>query len=499
MIDDSGVAAHRSGLVRQLLVIIGTAVLSVQVVNAAEPESRAAALEFDTEYVPPPGDALVHHTGGYAKVMCSAVFITGLDPEFAAQNIGFFTGPYAAREQVEKPVIDAAEKAVHITIPGGVTRTARYIGDQGCVTLPVGEQSLYFTPSEIESRLSDPATTPWPMGDVLEQKSLPPGLDRHLLEQAVEAAFDPPSGMTAAYLVVWKGQIIAERYGEGITLHTPLESWSMTKTLSATLLGTLIVQGIYDLYQNAPIPEWQGGDDPRADIRISDLLQMASGLRARSPNDPDFDPSGPYPDHLYLYTGGDSAFHYAATRPLQWPPGTVGRYRNTDPVLVNYLIRLGVEGQGGDYHAYPQQALFDRIGIRNLIIETDPYGNFLGQGYSLGSARDWARLGMLYLQDGVWNGERILPEGFVRFATTPAPAWEADGQPVYGGSFWLNRNRALPVPEDAYRMVGVGGQNTLIIPSHDLVVVRLGHYRGVNAGVMAFQRSLELLMQAIPR
>ena len=129
------------------------------------------------------------------------------------------------------------------------------------------------------------------------------------------------------------------------------------------------------------------------------------GLRIRAPQDPDYDPSGPYPDHLYLYTGGVNSYHYAATRPQQWPPNTVGRYRNTDPVLVSYLIRLALEKSGKDYLSFPQAALFDKVGIRTMRIETDPFGNFLGQGYEVGSGRDWARLGNLYLQDGVWNGE----------------------------------------------------------------------------------------------
>src|SRR5207248_5884578 len=107
------------------------------------------------------------------------------------------------------------------------------------------------------------------------------------------------------------------------------------------------------------------------------------------PKDPDYDPSGPYPDHLYLYTGAVNLFHYAATRPLQWPPGTVGRYHNTDPVLVNYLIRLAVEKRGEEYLSFPRRALFDKIGIRSMVMETDPYGNFLTQGYELASARDW--------------------------------------------------------------------------------------------------------------
>jgi CubicO group peptidase (beta-lactamase class C family) len=134
-----------------------------------------------------------------------------------------------------------------------------------------------------------------------------------------------------------------------------------------------------------------------------------------------------------------------------------------------------------------------------MVIETDPHGNLLGQGYDLMSARDWARLGNLYLQDGVWKGERILPEGFVTFVSTLAPAWVADKRPIYGGFFWINGDGALPVPKEAFFMSGAGGQTTLIIPSHDLVVVRLGHYKGSQVGASSFKKALELLMEAVPR
>jgi CubicO group peptidase (beta-lactamase class C family) len=202
---------------------------------------------------------------------------------------------------------------------------------------------------------------------------------------------------------------------------------------------------------------------------------------------------------VYLYTGSVNAFHYAATRPLQWPPGTVGRYRNTDPVLINYLVRLAVEKRGEEYLSFPQRALFDKIGIRTMVMETDAYGNFLAQGYELASARDWARLGNLFLQDGIWNGERILPEGYVKFASTPAPAWEADKRPVYGAFFWINGDESFPVPREAYYMAGSGTQIALIIPSHDLVVVRLGHYRGGAPGFESLRKALALIMQAVPR
>src|SRR5262245_29925756 len=245
--------------------------------------ARAKALELNTPYVPPPGDALEHHASGFAKTVCSAVFISGLDPDFAAENVWVFNGPYEERGKLGRPVIDRAAKAVHVTLPNGVRRTARSLGNQGCVTLPLGKDSVRFKPISVKRRLPDASTQPWPMGDVLPKTPPPAELDAAKLKQAADAAFGLASGMTTAFVVTWKGRLIAERYGQSITMHTPLVGWSMGKSVTATLMGILIKQGVYDPWQPAPIPEWQGPGDPRGRIRIADLLRMSSGLRIRAP------------------------------------------------------------------------------------------------------------------------------------------------------------------------------------------------------------------------
>ena len=417
--------------------------------------ARGAELELDTEYTPPPGEALHHHTAGFARTLCSAVFLTGLDPEDAATNIWGFMSPFEERRHVVERVVDLEHQSVSLTLPDGVTRVAQRYKNQGCVALPIGEDSVYFTPTDVPRDLPPAATTPWPMGDVLPDEAWPVEVDMTKVEDALDAGFGPPEARTLALLVTYKGRIIGERYSDEVSIHTPLESWSMTKSLTGTLVGVL-VQQVYD-------------------------------------------PSIGYPDHVYLYTGTVNSYQYAATRPQQWPPNAVGRYRNTDPVLASYLVRLAVEARGENYHAFPQRNLFDKIGIRDAVIETDPYGNFHGQGRALMPARNWARLANLYLTDGVWNGERLLPEGWVDYASAPAPAWVADGRPQYGGSHvWVNADQADPIPESAVSMRGAGGQSATIIPTHQLVVVRIGKYTGAGPGARALRQAFELLMQAVP-
>jgi CubicO group peptidase (beta-lactamase class C family) len=151
--------------------------------------------------------------------------------------------------------------------------------------------------------------------------------------------------------------------------------------------------------------------------------------------------------------------------------------------------------RGEEYLTFSQRSLFDQIGNRRQVLETDPYGNFLLTGYDYGTARNWARLGLLYLHDGMWQGRRILPEGWAKFVSTLAPAWK---RPVYGGFFWINGDGALNLPKTAYFAAGAGGQRMFVIPSHDLVVVRMGHFRGDRAGMKALNAALAELIAAVP-
>src|SRR5579872_936110 len=440
----------------------------------------------------PVGTSVELGLAGYAKVLCSAVFVSGRDPAEAFQNSGFFMMPDDRHDGVQYAV-DRDQKLVRVT-RGAASRSAKFYGDQGCIIQSQKGESIHFKPLPVRTRLPEAMSQAWPMGDKDPDDAAPAGIDRTRLSKALDLAFGDPDGLTAAFLVVHKGRIVAERYMPGITKDTQLESWSMGKSITATLFALLVKDGIYKLDDPAPVPDWRKPGDPRGAIRIVDLLHMSSGLRFIATQDPDYTPDKGYPDHFLVYTGALDSVQFSISRPLQFPPNTEGRYRNCDPLTIGWLIQQAVQKRGEEYLSYPQRALFDRIGIRRQVLETDPYGNFLLTGYDYGTARSWARLGLLYLHDGVWQGQRILPEGWAKFVSTLAPAWK---RPVYGGFFWINGDGALNIPKTAYYASGAGGQRMFVIPSHDLVVVRMGHFRGDRPGMKAMNAALAEVMAAV--
>ncbi len=429
----------------------------------------------------------------YAKILCSAVFVSGRDVEEARRNSAYFLMAERDRTQPVRVEVNRERRRVSATLRG-TTRTAAFYGDQGCVIHPEGHDRVFFTPVAVTTTLPDAGRQPWPMGDAPSTAAWPAGLDKARLEAAVDRAFADPEGLTAAVVVVHQGQIVGERYMPGITRDTQLESWSMGKSLTATLVGLELQRGTFRLDDPAPVPAWRRPGDPRGAIRVRDVMQMSSGLSFTGQDDRHLDPATQYHDHFFIYAGAVDAFAYATSSPLEFAPGVVGRYRNSDPMTLGFLVRQSVEARGETYLTYPQRALFDRIGIRRQVLEPDPWGNFLLSGYDYGTARNWARLGMLYLQDGVWQGQRLLPEGFTTFVRTPAPAWQ---RREYGGQFWVNGEGQWNLPRDAYFMSGAGGQHVFVVPSHDLVVVRMGHQRGAPAGTAALNASLADLVAAI--
>lgn len=409
-----------------------------------------------------------------AKRLCSAVFVSHRDPEEALVNSVW------TEIDLERPeyAVDHQSGTVTITL-GDAVRQARFHGDQGCTILPSGANDVYFDPVPVGTALPDPMAQEWPMGDAASAQPVPPEVNLPQINAALDTAFSNPNDKTAAFLIVYKGQIIGERYADGINKNTQLESWSMGKSLTATLIGILVQDGHFDLHCPAPIATWRNADDPRSEITIAHLLRMSSGLQFTRDEAPHLLLS----DHGYVYGDAIDVFDYSINKPLEFKPNTVGRYRNCDPLSLGYIIRQTVESRGDEYLSFPQRALFDRIGIRKMVLEADSYGNFIMTGYDFGTARNWARLGLLHLQDGVWGRDRILPPGWVDFVSTPAPAWE---QGEYGGQFWLNPQGEDGLPDDAYSARGADGQWTVMVPSYHLVIVRMGH----RTGGATFNRNL---------
>ena len=440
----------------------------------------------------PPNDPDSWGLAGTAKILCSALFVSGRDETEARAHVTpYFMGGKV--DSITSMQVDRERQLVRLTLSGRITREARRYGDQGCVIHQPGRDSVFFSPVRVSTMLPSAASMPWPMGDLLPESPPPAGVDTARLRQAVDAAFATPEGLTAAFLVVHKGRIIAERYANGANRDMQLESWSMGKSIVGTLVGLLIQQKALRLEDPAPVPEWHKvPGDPRAKIRVVDLMRMSSGLRF-SRGSPEDIPG--YHDHDLGYTGAIDAFAWATTRPLQFEPNTFGRYRNSDPLTLGLVIRDVVRQRGEEYLTWPQRALFDKIGIRRQVLETDPYGNFLLNGFDYGTARNWARLGLLYLNDGVWQGERLLPAGWTKFVSTPAPAWRDS---AYGAMVWVNARGVWPLPRDAFAFRGAGLQDVYIVPSRELVIVRMGHFVGARAGSADLERAQVLLMQAIP-
>ncbi len=294
---------------------------------------------------------------------------------------------------------------------------------------------------------------------------------------AVDAAFAEPNPArlrrTRAVLVMVDGRVVAERYAPGFGPGTPLCGWSMTKSVLGSLIGAAALGGFLKPGDKALLPAWNGPGDARGSLTLEDLLRMRSGLSfAEVYADPASDVT------QMLFALPDTA-RYAAAKPLEAVPGTLWRYSSGTSNIVSGVLRRALERAGADYHAFPRRALFGPLGMDSAVLEADEAGTFVGSSFMYASARDWARFGQLHLQDGVWEGRRLLPEGWVRFMTTPTP--QSPGG-CYGAHWWLKVARemggesaaARDLPADAYHAFGHEGQCLTVIPSRGLVAVRLG-------------------------
>jgi CubicO group peptidase (beta-lactamase class C family) len=430
--------------------------------------------------------ALAVAAGGYAKALCSGVFVQGGEVEQAGRDATFVASQ--ADRAAFTIEVDRTARSVTVRAHGGVERVARYYGDQGCVALPPGATAVSFEPVALRVAPRD-VRAPWPEGDAVEASAPPADIDAAALARSVALAFSDPAAQTEALLVVHGGRLVAERYAPGIDAATLLDASAFGKSLLATLVGVLVQAGALSVEDPAPIAAWRREGDPRASIRIIDLMRMSSGLRCTFPSR-----STPTDtDSQYVYSAGADAVAFATSRPPEAPPGTRWRYQNCDPMAVAGIVRAAVERSGNSLLTYPRTALYDRLGMGRVVVEPDPYGNPLFIGNVYAPARAWARLGLLYLRDGLWEGRRLLPQGWTTLVSTPAPA---AAEPVYGALFWLDRDRK---PTDTYAMFGWGGQATWIIPSLDLVIVRMGHAAGGDAADKGVDEVVAGIVAAVRR
>lgn len=403
-----------------------------------------------------------------AKEVCSRVFVAGGDPRaiVADARVALTVLAPGFAADLAEVTIDRAAKSVTVTMPGYPARRAVHAKSQGCVIIPAYSGRLHFEPQRIKWR-GPAARERWPLGERLWHGRSE--IDRGHLAAALDEYM--ASDGTRAVVVVHEGELVAEAYKPGFGPFTPQRAWSASKSLTATLAGLLVDRGRLRLGARAPIREWAG--DARRAITLRQLLNMSSGLHqeqfegsARS-----LETFTPRNGHAFIYFDGFDTYADALESPLEVPPDTRWQYRNVNVLSVASAIFRDVRRHGGDPLAWPQRRLLEPLGMRSTTLETDPYGQYIASGTTYTTARDLARLGLLHLDRGRFAGKRIVSRRWARFVRTPAPT--ASG---YGGFWWLNRGRQHfeDVPESAYFASGAFGQIALVIPSHDLVISRLG-------------------------
>lgn len=411
--------------------------------------------------------SIARNGSGYAaKNICSGYFLSGFSPETMKREA--LAGASSALENISY-TIDEEARTVTTTLSGLFKRRAVYTPGIGCTLLPASVKKVDFT-VEPMSVLDVSDQLPWPQGSAAPARTQ--SLDA-LLDQAF-AEIDPDSPRnTKAIVVVHNGELIAEKYAEGVDADTPLIGWSMAKSVTALLVGILVKDDILDIAERAPVSAWQQVDgDPRAEITLDQLIRMSSGLAFN-------ETYSAATDVTQMLSGEADAAAFAASMPLEGPPDTIWSYSSGTTNIISAIIKDHVGGTTQDAYEFSQNALFRKLGIKTATLEPDASGTFVGSSFMYASARDWARLGQFSLQNGVWQGEAILPENWMNYLVTPTSASDENR---YGGQFWLNldpddpdEERLFPsLPEDAYYMGGYQGQFVLIIPSHQLVITRFG-------------------------
>ncbi|RQZ40808.1 class C beta-lactamase-related serine hydrolase [Burkholderia sp. Bp9090] len=428
-------------------------------------------------------------TGYAAKALCSGVFVSGR-PAASVIDVDIMAGVHPLLKLV-RPSIDPEHRRAVATFAGFAQREADFRPGLGC-TLALGP-----SPGGLPAAL--PPATDQPPTHEAALAAPPAGIDARKLQAALDRAFDEPDPArprrTRAVVVMWRGQVIAERYAPGFAADTPLPGWSMTKTVTAALAGMLVAQHKLSPDASALLPEWRDSGDPRTAITLDELLRMTSGLQFNE----DYD--DPLSDvAVMLFTQPDTA-RFASAMPLAAQPGTQWYYSSGTSAIVARVMREAMGGTEGDYLAFPRRALFAPLGMRSAVFEPDAAGTLGSASFMYASARDWARFGELLRQDGVWDGQRLLPQGWVRYLTRATPL---STRQEFGAHLWVkvpepfnDRDaHASPLPVDAFHAVGHEGQFVSVVPSRELVVVRLGLSRPESA--WNHEAFLARVLEAVP-
>lgn len=397
-------------------------------------------------------------TGYPAKYLCSAVFVSGrAQDEVEGLDLHFSFIKYT------KNVVDFQDSSVTSSFLWGKSKAIYRKGFGATLVRGITEDDLRKVKFPKVLPLSyNPDTTAWPLGNVVSATDTT--VDLVALEEITNDLMDDDgyNGHAFAFMVLHKGIPVAEAYQPEYNSNTRFLSWSMAKSFTNSLAGIMVKDGRLDINKPVGLPEWQ--NDERNKITLNDLMQMQSGLQWNEDYGARSDVT------VMLYCEPDFA-KFTYNQKADFPAGTKWYYSSGSVNVVNYAMHK-VIGNDQDYYQFAKTRLFDPIGMPDAVFEVDASGIQVGSSYLYATARDYARYGLLCLNDGVFNGQRILPEGWMKYCTTPA----SDSNGKYGSLFWLNQSKYYPAaPEDMFSCNGHDGQQIFMIPSKDLVIVLLGY------------------------
>jgi CubicO group peptidase (beta-lactamase class C family) len=428
--------------------------------------------------------------GMVSKTICSCVYVSGRNVESVKEKeLQVFPGLSSAGIEMNN-----SDSTVVATVLWAKSKSIFRAG-LGCTLLAErSEEEVRSQEINLASKtIINQDSILWPNGN-LKSDSLIANVKYDAIEKAMADAFvdiDPAKpANTHGIVVLYDGLIVGEKYAKGFDSRSKLMGWSMTKSITSALIGILVKDGKLKTDEPAPVSEW--ADDERKKITLNNLLQASSGLEW---SESYFVPTS---DFHNMFIKSDDKGKYAASRKLKYQPNTVFEYSSGSTNILSRMIRQQVGDSA--YHAFPYERLFYKIGMNNTVMEPDASGTFVGSSYSYATARDWARFGLLYLNDGVWNNERILPEGWVKYTTTPATTSDIG---EYGAQWWLNAggknnvaSRKYPeLPIDAFWADGFEQQWVMVIPSKKLVIARLG----VSHHGFDFTKLANAIIDALPK